>query len=73
MTQSGNQIPSGLTPLGYNGTSGVRYHFIPTSSGFCAFDHWKDTGSTAADRTILVNSTSATFTAVYKNNGGTCQ
>ena len=72
ITQNGNQIPSGFTPLPYNGTTGVKYHFIPSSSGFCLFDHWQDNNSPTADRVILVNSTSATFTAVYRNNGGTC-
>ena len=74
VTQNGTQIPSGgYTPLAYNGTTGVVYHFIPNDFGFCQFDKWQDTGSTNPDRAILVNSTSATFTAVYKNNGGTCQ
>ena len=67
--QNNTQIPSGFTPLAYNGTTGIRYHFIPNSFGGCNFNHWQDTGSITADRAILVNSTSATFTAVY---GGTC-
>lgn len=69
MTQNGNQIPSGYTPLPYNGTTGVKYHFIPNSFNGCNFDHWKDTNSTTPDRTILVNSSSVAFTAVYS---GTC-
>jgi hypothetical protein len=69
MTQNSTQIPSGFTPLAYNGTTGVKYHFIPNSFGLCLFDHWKDTSSTTADRAILVNSTAATFTAVFR---GTC-
>lgn len=65
-TQSGNQIPSGNTPLPYNGTSGVKYTFTPASNyNGCTFANWKDSGSTTPARTILVNSTNATFTAVY--------
>lgn len=67
--QNSNAIPSGYTPLPYNGTTGVRYTFIPNGFNGCNFDHWQDTGSTTASRSILVNSTSATFTAVYS---GTC-
>jgi len=73
VTQNGNIIPSGETPLAYNGTTGVKYVFTPQSFNFCLFDHWQDTGSTTASRTILVNSTNREFTAVYKDNGGTCQ
>lgn len=69
VTQNGNTIPSGYTPLVYNGTTGVKYVFTPQSFGTCIFDHWQDTGSTTADRPILVNSTNAAFTAVYR---GTC-
>lgn len=67
--QNGHAIPSGYTPLPYNGTSGVRYYFTPQDFGGCNFNHWQDNNSPNANRTILVNSTSATFTAVYS---GTC-
>lgn len=72
--QSGNQIPSGSAPLGYNGTSGVTYTFVPQNTSNCIFDHWQDTMSTTAARAITVGSTGATYTAVYKDNGAnTCQ
>ena len=67
--QNGTQIPSGQTPLAYNATTGVTYHFIPNSLSGCTFDHWLDTSSTTADRTIHVNSTSANFTAVFSGSG----
>jgi hypothetical protein len=65
VSQNGTVVPSGYTPHSYLGTTGVKYIFTPQNSGSCTFQKWKDTSSTTAARTILVNSTSKAFTAVY--------
>ena len=71
VTQNNNQVPSGNTPLPYNGTSGVKYTFSPNNYGNCIFNHWQDNNSTIRARTILVNSTDEPFTAVYScSNSG---
>ncbi|MGI0059402.1 MAG: spherulation-specific family 4 protein [Nitrosotalea sp.] len=73
VNQSNNEVPSDYTPMTYNATSGWKYLFTPTSFGTCLFDHWKDNSSTNPSRLMTANTTNAAFTAVYKNNGGTCQ
>ncbi|MGE5599878.1 MAG: spherulation-specific family 4 protein [Clostridiales bacterium] len=72
VSQSGNWIPSGFTPLYYNATGGIGYTFTANSFASCTFDHWKDTGSTNSSRYLVANSTGIQITAVYRNSTGVC-
>jgi hypothetical protein len=71
ISQKGNVVPSGYTPYSYLGTQGVTYTFTPQNSTSCTFNHWKDTGTGPAARTITVTSTSKAYTAVY--TGTSCK
>lgn len=67
ITQSGNQVRNSTTPFNYNETSGWQFVLNPQNScpGY-TFDHWLDTGSTTASRTIAPT-VNTNYTAVYRN------
>ena len=52
--QDGQTDASGFSPTTFSVNTGLTFVVQADDYGSCHFDHWADTGSTAASRTILV-------------------
>jgi hypothetical protein len=62
---NGTQIDTSYTPASFTLNNGQSYAVHVEDYGNYIFDHWSDTGSTNATRTISISSDDA-ITAVYK-------
>ncbi len=65
LDQNGNFISSGFTPYTFTLNNGQTYTISVNNYGNYQFDHWLDTGSVSASRTISISSNSI-ITAVYR-------
>jgi hypothetical protein len=66
ISQDGNIVKTGYTPLSFNAESGVSYKVTVYDYGNYAFDHWGD-GSTSRTRTIDI-SEDTSIHAYYNTN-----
>jgi hypothetical protein len=65
LSQDGNQVATGFTPATFELNNDQDYTVRVEGFGNYMFDHWLDTGSTDAVRTISITSDTE-ITAVYK-------
>ena len=65
---SGDLAGTGFSPAMFTLNSGQPYTIQADDYGSCHFDHWADTGSTAASRSISITSDTQ-ITAVYTCGG----
>lgn len=68
LSLGGSPVSTGFTPVAFGLADGQSYLVQVDNYGSCSFDHWSDTGSTVASRSISINSDTQ-ITAVY-NCGG---
>ncbi len=64
LSQNGNTVATGFTPVTFALDSGQAYSVEAQSYGSCIFSHWSD-GVTSDPRTFTATSGTTTFTAVY--------
>ena len=67
LSQNGQTVGTGFTPAQFTLSSGPQYTIGVGDYGQTVFDHWLDTGSTSATRTVSITQ-ATTLTAVYRNN-----
>jgi hypothetical protein len=69
LTQNGQVVASGFSPVQFTLVSGQQYVVAVSDYQTTVFDHWQDTGSTSASRTISITQNTA-ITALYKSASG---
>lgn len=72
LTQSGNVVATGFSPVQFNVNSGQTYSVQVQNYNTDYFQYWQDTGSVSAIRSVTT-STSLSLTAIFCNGPpGTC-
>ena len=68
LSQGGSVVSTGFTPTTFTLTDGQSYVVQVDNYQSCYFDHWSDTGSADAERSISID-TATSITAVYNCAG----